>query len=385
MTKELNFIDLFSGAGGFSCGLEMAGFRCLLGVDFDRHAMNTFALNHPHAQTYCGDVGELDNNQIDKILNGTQIDLVVGGPPCQGFSTVGPGNPMDLRNKLFREFIRIVSHTNPNYVIMENVTGLLAKKNEKTLHAILREFQNLGYNINVQVLEASDYGVPEKRRRTIFIGSKINHEITFPLATHGTKRPLNTVGKALDQLYRTKKLQNHDIEAALIKNKLEFKRIQYIPEGFGIRYQKDEINYLPKKLYLGVNWKTIPEGRLRQTKYFRLNRKGPSPTIMTHRHTYYHPVENRFLTQREAATLQSFPANFVFTGPVSSQWRQIGNAVPPLLGKVIGQHLHFLMKNADLLKTKKAKIKKHSLDKLRKSAFRYRSSAKNSSPSNLEL
>ena len=126
---KLNFIDVFSGAGGLSCGLELAGMRCILGIDHDQYAMQTFAANHHHAKVYCGDITKLKKRDLETIIDNRPIHAVVGGPPCQGFSTVGPGNPNDIRNKLFLEFVRIVRVANPEFVVIENVTGLLASKN----------------------------------------------------------------------------------------------------------------------------------------------------------------------------------------------------------------------------------------------------------------
>ena len=129
--SPFNFIDVFAGAGGLSCGMEMAGMTCLLGIDADKHAMQTFAHNHKNAEAYCGDVSKLTQAHIKHLTKDQKIHAVVGGPPCQGFSTVGPGNPNDQRNTLFRQFVRIVRSTNPTFVVIENVTGILAKKNEK--------------------------------------------------------------------------------------------------------------------------------------------------------------------------------------------------------------------------------------------------------------
>ena len=140
LKKKINFIDLFSGAGGFSCGLEMAGFNCLLGVDFNKDAIKTFERNHPLSKSYCGDIKKLKNKDISKVIGNNKVDLIVGGPPCQGFSTVGTGNPEDERNTLFKEFLRIVRHISPNFVVMENVTGLLAKRMKKNL---LKIFSNV--------------------------------------------------------------------------------------------------------------------------------------------------------------------------------------------------------------------------------------------------
>ncbi len=134
MTKS--FIDLFSGAGGMSCGLEMAGFQCLLGVDRDREAIETFKYNHKNSQTIFGDIREISIDRIQEIIKYQKVDLICGGPPCQGFSTIGQNDGQDERNFLFLEFIRIVEALKPDYIIMENVTGLLAKKNENVLREI---------------------------------------------------------------------------------------------------------------------------------------------------------------------------------------------------------------------------------------------------------
>ncbi len=378
MTKSntaLNFIDVFSGAGGLSCGLELAGMRCLLGVDMDKNAIETFKANHLHANTYCGSVLDLTEKKLKELINNQTVHAVVGGPPCQGFSTVGLGNPNDLRNSLFREFVRLVKITNPYYVIIENVTGLLAKKNEKTLANIFKLFHKMGYNLDVQVMSAENYGVPERRRRTIIIGSRINESIIFPKPN--TK--IMTVGDALKNLKAPNgKFFNHDIELAAIKKKIELERIKCIPEGCGIRYEKDEKAYFKKSsLKLGVDWKNLRENRFRQTKYQRLDTKKPSPTIMTHRHNYFHPLEPRYLTQREAAALQSFPNDFKFMGPLSAQWRQIGNAVPPKLGLALGKAILSMYAEKKMKIIKKTNNKSSSeelVTTIRKRAFNYSNS-----------
>lgn len=375
--SQFNFIDVFAGAGGLSCGMEMAGMRCVLGIDADKHAMRTFAHNHKHAEVYCGDVTKLSKTELKRLTKGQKIHAVVGGPPCQGFSTVGLGDPDDIRNTLFREFVRIVRETKPDFVVIENVTGMLAKKNEGTLKSIFECFKKMGYAMDVRVLSAHEYGVPEMRRRTIILGNRIGAEIVFPVVTHGEGKKKNpvTVKEALADLKDKKgKLHNHDLENAVLPTKLDEQRLACIPEGHGIRYEKDEKKFLTRKsLKLGVDWKNLREGRFRQTKYFRLDGKKPSPTIMTHRHSYYHPKEIRYLTQREAARLQSFPNDFVFFGPLSAQWRQIGNAVPPLLGKAIGTAIFKMMQ------AKKPAQKRKNLDdtlsKVRGSAFMYRPTA----------
>jgi DNA (cytosine-5)-methyltransferase 1 len=368
----LNFIDLFSGAGGLSCGLELAGMKCVLGIDMDKHAIETFKDNHHFAKTFCGSITDVSAAQIKELTDNQTIHAVVGGPPCQGFSTVGLGNPKDLRNQLFKEFIRVVKITNPYYVVIENVTGLLAKKNEKTIQSIFSIFNKMGYTLDVQVLSSENYGVPERRRRTIIIGSRINKAITFPKM----ENRIVTVGEALKSLKNSNgKYFNHDIAAAKIKSELDAERIACIPEGKGVRYEIDEKTYFTKKkLKLNVNWKELKENRFRQTKYQRLDRKKPSPTIMTHRHNYFHPTENRYLTQREAAALQSFPNDFKFSGTLSAQWRQIGNAVPPLLGKAIGSAiLHMYAEKSQAVSVDLSKKASQDLVlNVRKKAFVYK-------------
>lgn len=375
--KEYNFIDLFSGAGGLSNGMEKAGWKCLLGLDMNKYALETFKANHLHAEIFHGNIKDLDASLLKKLIKNKPIRAVVGGPPCQGFSTVGPGNPKDKRNHLFREFVRIVKATNPEFVVIENVTGLLAKKNENTLKAIFLEFNRIGYFLDVKVMSADQYGVPEARRRTIILGSRINNSVQFPAPTHNifcNEKMVKaiTVGEVLKNLKaQNGKIYNHDLQGAAIKNKVDVERISLIPEGRGIRYEKDEKEFLPKKLRLGVNWDELRENRFRQTKYQRLHRKKTSPTIMTHRHNYYHPTENRYLTQREAAAIQSFPNDFIFNGPLSEQWRQIGNAVPPLLG----YHIGIALKEMSKKKKSKNLLDKKSLisnfESVRGTAFLY--------------
>lgn len=371
ITTPLNFIDVFSGAGGLSCGLELAGMRCLLGIDMDKYAIETFKANHHYANTYCGPVADLSEKKLKELLNNQSVHAVVGGPPCQGFSTVGIGDPNDTRNSLFKEFIRLVKITNPYYVIIENVTGLIAKKNEKTLKAIFKLFAKMGYTLDVQVMSTENYGVPERRRRTIIIGSRINETIAFPIPNTSA---IQTVGQALKNLKAPDgKVYNHDIEQAAIKSKIDRERIACIPEGCGIRYEHDEAAYLPKKLKMNVDWKNIRENRFRQTKYQRLDRKKPSPTIMTHRHNYFHPTENRYLTQREAAAIQSFPSDFIFSGTLSAQWRQIGNAVPPMLGYALGTAIlsMYAQKSKVISKTKNSAKSDELVTTIRKRAFVY--------------
>jgi DNA (cytosine-5)-methyltransferase 1 len=341
MSKSFNFIDLFSGCGGFSTGLEMAGHQCLLGVDFDADAIASFAHNHVHAKTFLGDIKTLKSSQIVDLVGGKKIHMVVGGPPCQGFSTVGKGEVTDDRNKLFLEFVRVVRDLKPQIIILENVTGLLAKKNNKILTAIFCEFQKLGFNMQAQVLSSENYGVPSRRRRTFIMGVQGGH-CQFPEAIFGVggQNAFITVGEALANLKALDGvIYNHDTTKAMIKNPLDLKRLSFIPEGAGIRYEKDQKAYLPKKYWFDVDFTLLREGRFRQTRLQRLSRNGVGPTILTSRSMYYHPTENRYLTCREAAACQSFPNEFEFIGSDTAIFRQIGNAVPPMLAMALGESI----------------------------------------------
>lgn len=366
-SKLFNFIDLFSGCGGLSCGLELAGHNCLLGVDADKDAIASFAANHKNAEVYLGDIKKLTEKKLFELIKGQRVDMVVGGPPCQGFSTVGKGIVEDERNQLFKEFVRIVRVTQPKVILFENVTGLVAKKNQTILKKIFLYFEKLGYNMDARVLSAEEYGVPEKRRRTIIMGVK-GGCCLFPLATHGTRagKKVRTVAEALKNLKsKNGKVFNHDIELSQIKNIEDRERLKFIPPGRGIRYEEDEKKYLPKKLRYGINWQKLRENRFRQTRLQRLPLDGPAPTILTARTSYYHPKENRYLTPREAAACQSFPNDFIFHGSQTAMFRQIGNAVPPGLAYVLGETIK-------LIQFKKGISKKKALDSvLSKNAFHY--------------
>jgi len=366
-TKSFNFIDLFSGCGGLSCGLERAGHKCLLGVDANKDAIKSFAANHHNAEVFLGDIKNLSEKKLKELLRGKRVDMVVGGPPCQGFSTVGKGLVEDERNHLFKEFVRVVKITEPRVILFENVTGLVAKKNQLILSKIFNYFEKLGYNMDARVLSAEEFGVPERRRRTIIMGVK-NAECLFPEATHGVEasKKVRTVSEALKNLKTSDgRIFNHEIDLAQIKNTEDRERLKFIPVGKGIRYQEDEEKYLPKKLRYGVDWKKLKENRFRQTRLQRLPLDAPSPTILTARTSYYHPLENRYLTPREAAACQSFPNDFVFHGSQTSVFRQIGNAVPPGLAEALGE----VIKQIDFKKRVLKKKKVTSI--LGKKAFHY--------------
>ncbi len=375
--SKLNFIDLFCGCGGFSHGLEKAGLRCLVGIDFLNDAIETFKLNHPNSLAICEDLKNLDPKEVKSLIKNKKVHLICGGPPCQGFSTIGTGDAEDSRNHLFLEFVKFVEFFKPNYILIENVTGLLAEKNRNTLLSIFKCFEEIGYHLDVKVLSSDHYGVPEVRRRVIIVGNNKNIENIYPKQIHGEgnnlKKP-NTVGWAFKNLIKSKKKSlNHSIEQAKIKKDVDLERIKCVPEGKSIRYEKDEKEYLPRKLWFDHDWNKISENRFREAKYFRLSRDKPSPTIVTHRGMYYHPTENRYLTVREAASLQSFPAEFEFKGSLTKQWVQIGNAVPPMMSEKIGESVLLMHKN---IRKKIKDRKSRDIDEIRSKAFLYKKASK---------
>ena len=358
--REFRFVDLFCGAGGLSCGLEMSGMTCVLGTDQEESAISTFRRNHPKAKAFTGDISKLTKAKLKKMTGGRKIHLVCGGPPCQGMSTAGLGIPDDPRNFLFLEFVRIVEELKPDYVLLENVTGMVGRKNKKILDAIMHMFSKLGYVMSAKVLSAEHYGIPQRRRRTIVVGNRMGYEFKFPSAKFGEKKSMPPYVTVMDAFKKiSKNTANHDVESAKIKDDIELERIKMVPEGKGIRYHKDEEKYWEKELWLDMDWSGVTENhRLREMQYHRLDRKKVSPTIMTGRHTYYHPTENRHLTAREAAAIMSFPNEFVFEGTVSQQWRQIGNAVAPLLGMALGEAIYETGKKKKKVKTTQPRIVK---------------------------
>ena len=267
--REFRFVDLFCGAGGLSCGLEMSGMTCVLGTDQEESAVSTFRRNHPKAKAFTGDISKLTKAKLKKMTGGRKIHLVCGGPPCQGMSTAGLGIPDDPRNFLFLEFVRIVEELKPAYVLLENVTGMVGRKNKKILDAIMHMFSKLGYVMSAKVLSAEHYGIPQRRRRTIVVGNRMGYEFKFPSAKFGEKKgmpPYVTVGDAFEKI--SKNTANHDVESAKIKDDIELERIKMVPEGKGIRYHKDEEKYWEKELWLDMDWSGVTENhRLREMQY----------------------------------------------------------------------------------------------------------------------
>lgn len=356
VAKKFTVVDLFAGCGGLSYGLEMAGFNILLGTDFWQDCLDTFRYNHKNTRTLCGDIRKLKSSDITKSATAPRPTLVVGGPPCQGFSLSGPRNFYDERNRLYLEFLRVVRDLRPRGFIIENVPGLAGLFDGKVKERIIDEFSKLGYRVNAKILNASDYGVPQDRRRIIFVGLK-NAMFEFPEPTHfnglengGT--PVNRRGKlTVQDAIGDLPLLNGDkgAEELSYKARPQNEYQSTMRKGSRVIFNHVASNHTERTASIislvpeGGNYKNLP-GRLRNTRNFhiawtRLHREKPSPTIDTgHRH-HFHPTENRIPTVRESARIQSFPDKFRFLGTKTSQYKQVGNAVPPLLAYAIGKKI----------------------------------------------
>lgn len=343
MQTKPKVIDLFSGCGGLSYGLEEAGFEITLAIDNWKDALDTLALNHHGAKTYLADLGKETAQEICKnnSLKKGDVDMVVGGPPCQGFSISGKRNPDDPRNKLYKSFVDFVAYLKPKAFLMENVPNLVSMQNGAIKDQIIKDFKEQGYTVSWKILDASEYGVPQKRRRVIFIGLRNGKEFIFPKI----KTPIAITAKeAISDLPEETLSEGHlypkapfsDYQKLIRKgSKAIFNHVTTIHT----EQTKNIINMVPD----GSNYKSLPK-HLHSTRkvniaWTRLNSKKPSYTMDTGHNHIFHYKFNRVPTTRETARIQSFPDTFIFLGGKTSQLKQVGNAVPPLLARELGKEL----------------------------------------------
>lgn len=299
----MKFIDLFAGCGGMSKGFELAGFKCVGFVEFWQPAIDTH-LNNCEGNLIGKDITEIKDSQIEKFKG---IDLICGGPPCQGFSMAGKRDPKDPRNKLFLEFIRFLRIIKPKFFVMENVQGIASMKNEKgksVFNEIMKCFKKIGYEVDVKVLDSSNYNVPQKRKRAIFIGNNIKKKNKFP----GFKGKV-FLKDVLDLPYEEIEEIQHVYESTSKKKAYQFS------------FVKPGENY----------------GSFRSTNK-RLKMDSFACTI-TKNGRYIHPIYHRLLSVREEARIQSFPDSFKFAGGKQTMFAQIGNAVPVKMAQAIGKSI----------------------------------------------
>ncbi len=348
---KFRVLDLFAGAGGLSVGLDMnPEIETVEATDFMKEATETFALNFPNATVIYGDIcDEAIKDKIVKSAKELKVNMIVGGPPCQGFSNKGKKLGLkDPRNFLFRQYLDVVKRVQPDVFVIENVKAMSTSTNGWFLNEILREIDNLGYTAKWGILTASDFGVPQQRQRTIIIASKIG-EISLPEPIVAEKNK-TTVRDAISDLAYLDSGEGDDVSDYITEPSSEYQKMlrgdcKKLYNHKATNHSKvalDKLSMIPPE----SGKENLPTDLLGKQKFKttwgRLKWDSQSPTIDTRfdtpsNGTNSHPVLNRAITPREAARIQSFPDSFRFLGSKTFICKQIGNAVPPLLGKAIGK------------------------------------------------
>jgi DNA (cytosine-5)-methyltransferase 1 len=353
--KDITAIDLFCGAGGLSEGFRRAGIQVLAGQDFDEAAGATFASTHNEARFLPGPIQKVSAADLLRAtgLKRGEVDVLLGGPPCQGYSVYNHQRGADdPRAGLFREYLRIVEGLRPKWLVMENVTGITSISGGAIVREIELGMDKLGYRVRMKVLKAEEFGVPQERRRIFFIATRTSSPIMYPDPTHGPGlADFVTIWDAISDLPL---VANGGIDCGLEYASGPRNDYQKMLRGRKQRITNHEPPRLArvneermKHIPPGGSWRDLPFALLPQgmrrakrsdhtKRYGRPRKTDLACTILTkcdvHWGAYIHPVQNRAITVREAARLQSFPDSFVFQGSKTDQYRQVGNAVPPLLG-----------------------------------------------------
>ena len=347
-----NVIDLLCGAGGLSYGFERAGFNILLGIDNDAKALETFELNHNGAKSICGDITEITyKDHIAPLLDGKKVDVIIGGPPCQGFSLSGPRNFNDPRNKLYLSYIRLVAEIQPKAFVIENVPGLVGLFNGEVKDNIIKTFAEMGYEVKYKILCAADYGVPQNRKRVVFVGVKGENNFEYPaLQTEQVSCEM-----ALSDLPPLVDVLGEDVQRYATVPQNDYQKLMRENSGEVRNHiaatHSEKVQHIISLVPDGGNYKDLPE-EFRESRNFhvawtRFNSQKPAPTIDTgHRH-HFHYKYNRVPTVRECARIQSFPDDFIFLGNKTQQFRQVGNAVPPLMAQRIADQILELIESED--------------------------------------
>lgn len=349
-------IDIFSGAGGLSLGAEMTGIRISHAVEINQSAAKTFLRNHKGAMVHQRDIKDIKSTELES--KDKPAFVIMGGPPCQGFSmsNTRTRNMKNSKNFLFMEFVRLVRKIKPTWFVLENVWGLTNINEGRTQTMIEDCFKELGYIVKSKVLLASHYGVPQNRNRFFMVGNKNGIEFKFPekfdyevtVEEAISDLPILTNGQMLEEGdYLIPKEQSSNYAQQMRANS-ETAKQNYVSRNNDLVIQR--YHFIPQ----GGNWRDIPDylmqnyadkGRCHSGIYKRLMANKPSVVISNYRKSMLiHPYQNRGLSVREAARLQSFPDHFIFEGPISHIQQQIGNAVPPLLAKAVFEQIIKLSK-----------------------------------------
>lgn len=339
--NKYTFIDLFCGAGGMSSGFEDAGFRSVIAIDCWQDALDTYRFNKPEANTLCADLSKVKPEDIKKEYCISSVDVIIGGPPCQGFSIAGKRIIDDVRNKLYKSFVNFVDVFRPKVFVMENVPNILSIGDGLVRDSIIADFNALGYKVNYKILTASDYGVPQNRRRAIFVGSRDGIDFKFPKPS--VVNPV-TAKEAISDLpedsieeggpYTTP--PQSDYQELMRKNST-------VVYNHSATVHTEQTKRIIAMVPDGGNYTCLPV-ELQATRkvhiaWTRLHSDRPSITIDTGHNHHFHYLYNRVPTARESARLQSFPDNYRFLCGKTSQLKQIGNAVPPLMAKAIAEEV----------------------------------------------
>lgn len=374
--SAMSMVDLFAGAGGMSLGLTDAGFVPVLAVELEEWACETYRANHPELprdRVLAGDIRKIDPASGLALLKGKRPDLVVGGPPCQGFSLIGKRGRSktrfidDPRNKLYGEYVRWVAQLRPRFVVIENVPGLYSYANGAIRRDIEASLMEIGYAVDDLVLDAGRLGVPQKRQRVVFVGASVENyggEATTLVRRvvallEALSRPEVTLHEAIADLPALE--AGTGSEASLtrsLSSPSAYAQEMGAQKGRVLYHHVARpINLRDKLLYArlkpgetagdaidqGARHLMVYRNDVFEDKYRRLRYEEPAPTIMSHLakdgHMFIHPdpKQRRSLTVREAARIQSFPDDFLFLGPRTAQFTQVGNAVPPRLARAIGE------------------------------------------------
>ena len=348
--KKYKLFDLFCGAGGLSIGFERNNFEVVKAVDFAKHAINTYNYNRSDKVAEVKDVKEIDEAYVREL---GVIDGIIGGPPCQGFSTAGDRIIDDERNILYREYFKILEMVNPKFFLIENVVGILTFAKGAIVADIKKRADDLGYKVFMDVLNTQDYGIPQVRRRVIFIGIKkelLHGPFVFPVPNDVTVSIEEAIGDlpSLDKGEDNTKY-NHEPMTEYQK---------YIRNGCTELHNHmqsahtDDVKNAIAMVPEGGDMRDIPEekrgGRNYHALLRKMDRSKPSLCIDTGHRTYFHYEELRVPSVREAARLQSFTDDYVFMGPKQEQYKQVGNAVPPMLAELLSKCIEDYLEGAEV-------------------------------------